>query len=326
MAAHPDLALSVVVPAFNEVRTIGRCLAALRRQERRDVEVLVADDGSRDGTADLVARWFPQVRLLALPHRGSAAARNAAVRAARAPRIAFLDADCVPCPGWLAAVLAHDDESAVYMGCVRPMPEFRSRLVALLEFGEFLALGRRPLQNFALLNLAGATDLFRRLPIPDVPSGHDRIWSWQLARRGVPIRFDPAQAVVHAPPTDATSLLRRHVSYARRFVRLRRHEPTLPGGWLVRLGPFGTPLIGAARLVRDGQRLWGARTTLGDHPLQMLPLALALVAGRCLDMVVMLEETLRSPASARRGSSAACRRDRARSPRPDGSRSRSASR
>jgi O-antigen/teichoic acid export membrane protein len=281
--------LSVIVPAYNEARSIVRCLEALRREWRPGIEVIVADDGSTDGTPDVVETRFPGFRVLRLPHRGSAAARTAALATARAPRIAFLDADCVPDPGWLDAALRGE---GILMGRVRAEPGFRARLVALIDFGEFVGDAPRDLANFALLNVAGPAVVFRAIPLPDVDHGHDRLWSWRLARAGHRIRYDPRQSALHAPALAGAPLLRRRVSYARRFAAIRRVEPTLPGARLLRLGPLGAPVVALGRLWRDLGRLVSARRALGIG--LALPLyAIALAGSRALDALVLARETLR---------------------------------
>ncbi|MGN7704252.1 glycosyltransferase [Cellulosimicrobium sp. 22601] len=102
--------LSVVIPAYDAVETLPTQLEALLAQRPEwPWEVLVADNGSRDGTADLVRSWaatrMPELRLVdASARRGPSAARNIGVAAARAPRIAFCDADDRVGEGWVAAV------------------------------------------------------------------------------------------------------------------------------------------------------------------------------------------------------------------------------
>jgi dolichol-phosphate mannosyltransferase len=96
-----SLSLSLVLPAYNEEAVIAQAVAeaddALRGLARR-YEVLVVDDGSRDGTADAVreaARGRPNVRLLGhSTNRGYGAALRTGFEAARFDRIAFTDADC----------------------------------------------------------------------------------------------------------------------------------------------------------------------------------------------------------------------------------------
>jgi len=87
--------LSVVVPAFNSGvyidATVGAVLAFFE-SAALDGEVVVADDGSTDGTGDAV-RQAANVRVLRLPHRGKGAAVRAGMQAARGEYRAFTDAD-----------------------------------------------------------------------------------------------------------------------------------------------------------------------------------------------------------------------------------------
>ena len=73
--------IDVIMPAYNVARTIGDALGSLQRQTHTDLRVLVVDDGSTDGTADLLAairRKDPRIVVLRQQNRGTAAARNAA--------------------------------------------------------------------------------------------------------------------------------------------------------------------------------------------------------------------------------------------------------
>jgi glycosyltransferase involved in cell wall biosynthesis len=83
-----------------------RALAA--QQTGFDWEVVVADNGSDDGTRSCVLRWserYPHIHLVdASARRGAGAARNIGVRAARGRLLAFCDADDVVRPGWLASI------------------------------------------------------------------------------------------------------------------------------------------------------------------------------------------------------------------------------
>jgi len=104
-AGDGPMSVSIVVPALDAEATIGDMLAGLASQAgvscRR--EVIVVDGGSRDATADVVARFG--VRLLVEPKRGPAAARNLGLREASGEIICHLDADTVPTRGWLREML-----------------------------------------------------------------------------------------------------------------------------------------------------------------------------------------------------------------------------
>lgn len=101
--------VSVVMPAYNSAAFLDRTLSSVMRQTYPDFEVIVADDGSRDNTADVVARYAPRVRYLHQPNRGVSAARNLALSAATGELIAHLDSDDVWFPDKLARQVAFLD-------------------------------------------------------------------------------------------------------------------------------------------------------------------------------------------------------------------------
>ena len=104
-SAMTSESVSVVIPCYNASRYIGGALRSVLAQEWARLEVIVVDDGSSDGSPDLVARDFPQVTVLRQANQGAAAARNLGVRAAQGDWIAFIDADDLWLPGKLQAQL-----------------------------------------------------------------------------------------------------------------------------------------------------------------------------------------------------------------------------
>jgi glycosyltransferase involved in cell wall biosynthesis len=122
--ASDAVRVSVVVPARNAADTLGRTLACLAAQELDGrFEVIVVDDDSSDGTVELARRAPGSVTVIAEGRLGAAEARNRGVAAARAPAIAFTDADCFPTPGWLANGLAALAQADLVQGRVMPDPE-----------------------------------------------------------------------------------------------------------------------------------------------------------------------------------------------------------
>lgn len=111
LSCPPDeIQVSVIIPAFNASATIGRALDSVRAQEGVGAEIIVIDDASSDGTAQAVRdaiRPGENITLLQLPvNSGVSAARNAGIRLARAPYLAFLDADDAWLPGKLRRQVA----------------------------------------------------------------------------------------------------------------------------------------------------------------------------------------------------------------------------
>lgn len=90
-------AVTVVIPARNRAGTIPAAIESVRSQSFDDIEIIVVDDGSTDGTADVarsIAVEEPRLRVLSHPvNRGAQAARNTGIRAARGEWVAFLDSD-----------------------------------------------------------------------------------------------------------------------------------------------------------------------------------------------------------------------------------------
>ena len=85
--------VSVVMPAYNAAWCIGAAASAVLWQTYRDLELVVVDDGSTDGTADVVGALHGPVRLVRQENAGVAAARNRGIEAASGELIAFCDAD-----------------------------------------------------------------------------------------------------------------------------------------------------------------------------------------------------------------------------------------
>lgn len=97
--------ISVVIPTYNRLAILTKCLRALEVQTWvGEYEVIVVDDGSADGTVEFLNSLpFPHVRLFVQEHRGPAAARNLGVEKARGDTILFIDSDLVVTPVFLAA-------------------------------------------------------------------------------------------------------------------------------------------------------------------------------------------------------------------------------
>jgi GT2 family glycosyltransferase len=101
--------VSVVMPVRNGMPWLEHQLGALvAQQAAEEWEIVVADNGSDDGSQSCVQQWrarYPRMRVVDAPERrGAAAARNAGVKAARGSLLAFCDADDVVRPGWLASL------------------------------------------------------------------------------------------------------------------------------------------------------------------------------------------------------------------------------
>jgi GT2 family glycosyltransferase len=110
--------VSVVVVNFNRVNLLRKCLESLARQEGAAVEVIVVDNGSSDGSPDMVERDLPAVKLIRnVQNVGFCAGNNQGFAAATGRHIALLNNDAEAEPGWLAAML-HEMELDDRVGMV----------------------------------------------------------------------------------------------------------------------------------------------------------------------------------------------------------------
>jgi hypothetical protein len=114
------MAASVVIPNYNGGRFLDGCLGSLARQTVRPREVVIVDNGSQDGSLELLAERHPDVRVLALGRNtGFAAAANRGIAAVETPAVALLNPDVVLADDWLERMTAALDgaPSAASVAC-----------------------------------------------------------------------------------------------------------------------------------------------------------------------------------------------------------------
>jgi N-acetylglucosaminyl-diphospho-decaprenol L-rhamnosyltransferase len=99
---HKKKIISVVIVTCNAIELLAKCLASLREGVEYSLEMIIIDNGSRDGTADMVRKEYPQAILIKnIKNRGVAPARNQGLRIARGDFIMILDDDAYVEPGTL---------------------------------------------------------------------------------------------------------------------------------------------------------------------------------------------------------------------------------
>ena len=162
--------VSVVIPAYNAERFIAEAVDSALAQLHPDVEVIVIDDGSSDGTARILEAYGPAIRVHRQPNTGVGAARNTGARLATGDWVAFLDADDVWAPRKIEAQLsAVGDAAWVYtnrfnFGDRGPVPELQSDcavmtdgdvFVPLLLRGNFITASSVMMQTRVFLELGG---------------------------------------------------------------------------------------------------------------------------------------------------------------------------
>jgi glycosyltransferase involved in cell wall biosynthesis len=90
---NQDYTVSVIIPTYNRETVLRRSVISVLEQTHPPQEIIVVDDGSTDGTEQLISNEFPQVQYLKQENRGISAARNTGISHAVSKWIAFLDSD-----------------------------------------------------------------------------------------------------------------------------------------------------------------------------------------------------------------------------------------
>ncbi len=260
--APPEV--SVVVPTFNRRDVLPEVLAALDSQVGAPpFEVVVVDDGSSDGTAELLERYAAvsrnvPFRFLRQDNRGPAAARNAGVEVAAAPWVAFLGDDTVPAPGWLAAHRdAHrrggDDPLQAVIGYtgwhsrMRLNPFLRYINEYGLQFGYALITDPDdvPFNFFYTSNLSLSRELLRAEPFDlrfPYPAWEDIEVAYRMKKkRGLRLTYESRATVAHDHPTDLSRFAQRQEKAGFCGVVFYRLHPEL--GPFVGVGPDGPPPV-----------------------------------------------------------------------------------
>lgn len=197
------LATTAVISTWNKEADLRENLAALLAQERPFASIVVVDNASEDGTAEMVAREFPSVRLVRMPHSryGACETFNIGFASATTPLVAILDDDVVLPPDWLAkttARLSREPETTAIVSTkiVEPeMPEsYASSPAVNTERYMSTFRGCASLARFDALRAAGFYD--ERLFI----YGNERDLTCRLLNRGYRVLQYPEAQAFHKTP------------------------------------------------------------------------------------------------------------------------------
>lgn len=200
---------AVIIPHYNDVPRLVRCLEALMPQIGPDDEVIVADNAS-PVSLDPISTQFPNVRIVIQPEKGAGPARNMGVAETQAQWILFIDADCVPASDWIETAKRIGKEGHVIGGRVdvfdeTPAPRsgaeafeavFAFHMQSYLEKGAFLGAG----------NLVTTRTVFDGVGPFRPAVSEDKDWSQRADRAGFTLGFDNDFVVSHPSRQDWPAL------------------------------------------------------------------------------------------------------------------------
>lgn len=269
------LRVSVIVPTHQRRASLERALRSLTAQslEPHEYEIIVAIDGSTDGTRELVAT-MERVRSVWQPRGGRASACNAGLRLASAPIVVLLDDDMEATPGFLAAHLAAHD-GAPGLGVVGAVPirtdasstavtryiadKFNGHLGNLAKPGYMFGLrdfysGNFSVAREAMAAVGGFDDAFA------VYGNEDLDLSLRLRAIGLRLVFSADAIAFQHYEKDFAALARDTREKGRTAVQLARKHPSVTHDlklWQFNRGPLASRLARNALLAATQ---WWPRT------------------------------------------------------------------
>ena len=290
--------ISVIIPHLNQPEFLARCLASLASGTRVPDEVIVVDNGSTQ-VPDAICAAHPDVTLLSEPTPGPGPARNRGIAAARGDILAFIDADCLADPGWLAAAeaaMARPD-AQILGGDVRIAYADPARLTMLEAYeSEYAYRMDRYIAQEGFTgtgNLVIRPDIFADVgPFAGLDVAEDRDWGQRATAKGYSIAYVPEMRVYHPARQDFAGLKAKwDRQTAHDYVKARSGGGRLK--WLMKTAAMGvSPLAEVPRILRS-DRMSGLRS-------RALALA-ALTRIRLYRARVMIGLTLRGNAEALSG-------------------------
>jgi len=255
--------ISVIVTCFNEEKNIGECLATLVTQEYPygKYEIVISDGGSKDRTQEIVnffSKKETDIRLVIEAKKGTAAGRNAGIKASKYDYIAFIDADCEAPANWLSILANYyrenqikDPEIVAVGGTNIPPKDADSFLNAIgvsldSYMGSFnSAQGRifkKPVyvNSLANLNVLYKKDIIIEAGCFDeslLSEAEDAEMNYRLSTLGHKFLFIPESFVWHKMRPTPLTWFRNMFRYGKGRARLlKRH----PGMWNI---TFTLPII-----------------------------------------------------------------------------------
>ncbi len=238
--------ISVVIPHMNQPQMLARCLASLRAGARQPDEIFVVDNGSTsNGVACLpteVCAPYPNLRLLQEPTPGPGPARNLGVAAATGDILAFIDADCLADPQWLACAEAAmaDPSAQILGGDVRIAYVDPGRLTQLEAYESIYAyrmdiyIARDGFTGTG--NLVVRRDVMARVgPFAGIGVAEDIDWGQRATAMGIQIRYVPGMKAYHPARRKSSELKSkwdRHIAHA---FALTQRKPRALAVWAAKI-------------------------------------------------------------------------------------------
>ncbi len=276
---------AVIIPHYNDIPRLERCLTALMQNDIANTEIIVVDNASQV-SLDGVRAAFPQVRFVIEREKGAAPTRNRGVAETTASRLFLLDADCVPAPDWLATGRKVSAQADLIGGRVDVFDETPPPRSGAEAFEAVFAFNFR--KYIEVQGFSGAGNLLTRRDIFDAIGGfingvsEDREWTMRAVASGYSLIYEDRLRVSHPSRQDWSALKAKWRRTTREGYQLHGTGPMRRLRWAIR--GLAMPI---SALVHIPKVLASDKLTFPGETVRAIA---TLVRLRCTRMVWMLQQ------------------------------------
>jgi len=232
--------ISIIVPHYNDLERLAKCLTALEQQTlgRQTYEIVVADNASPIALETLEAVVAGRARLVNAPIPGAGPARNAGVAAAFGTLLAFTDCDCIPEPHWLERGLEALSECDFAGGQMTVLIEGDRPTSGAEAFELVFAFDNRRYvqeQHFTVTaNLFCTRTVFDKVGPFKVGVSEDKEWSLRARSLGFRIGYAANAVVAHPARRNWTELRKKWDRMTSESYMLWREQGKGTAQWVIR--------------------------------------------------------------------------------------------
>ncbi len=224
--------ISLLIAAYNEAENIAETVRGIRAQDYpSEIEIIVVDDGSTDGTKEVLTSLnIPHLKVIDAPHGGKATALNEGLKHVSHDIVVCIDADTFLHPQALRRIVARlvtdPPHTAAVAGCVLVKNSRDSFMTRLQEWDYFAGIASAKRQQSlyqGTLVAQGAFSAFRTEAIRKVQGwpaviGEDIVLTWALLKEGWRIGFEPTAVGFTKVPTNLKGFFRQRKRWARGMI------------------------------------------------------------------------------------------------------------
>jgi len=231
--------VSVIIPVYNRASQVVRCVKSVMRQNYKDAEIIVVDDGSTDNTWDVLKR-ISGLRLIKNKKRlWPGAARNNGVKASKGKILVFLDSDCwAATTNWLMNhVKAHESaDDKIVSGVVKGTHNtYGGVIFSYIWWSMFM--GKKGVISRAhvpLANLSVSRSTFDRIGLFDttMPIYEDVDWSYRANAKNINFKLIDNAIVHHKDREGLKNVFKNLKQFGEWTIILRKRYPKFQYSWI----------------------------------------------------------------------------------------------